>query len=114
MIVRAEEQRVETRTAMRGGEGAIELRHLIDGAGTFGKSRLIARLTIPAGASIGRHPHGPDAEAYVILSGEAVVTENGAEYRLGPGDAAFTGNGDSHSIANAGAEELIVLAVVFN
>ena len=82
--------------------------------GTFGKTRMMAKLTFPVGASIGPHPHDPEAEAYIILSGEATVTENGVQYKLGPGDCAFTGNGDTHAIENSGSEELVIYAIIFN
>ncbi|MEA4822715.1 MAG: cupin domain-containing protein [Clostridiaceae bacterium] len=114
MIIRTSEQRVETRTAMRGGNGEIALQHLVDGTKTYGKTRMMARLTFPAGASIGKHPHIEEAEAYIILSGEATVTENDVAYKLTAGDAAFTGNGDTHSIENAGSEDLVILAIIFN
>lgn len=114
MVVKADEQRIESRTAMRGGNGTIEVRHLVDESKTFGKTRMLSRLTFPVGASIGVHQHVTEAEAYIILSGEATVTENDKAYKVGPGDAVFTGNGDTHSIENTGAGELVILAIIFN
>ena len=114
MIVRKAERAEEVRTAMRGGNGSITLSHLVDESRTFGKTRMMAKLTFPVGASIGTHPHDPEAEAYIILSGEATVTENGVAYKLYPGDAAFTGNGDTHSIENTGSEDLVIYAIIFN
>lgn len=114
MIVRKNERREEVRSEMRGGKGSIALEHLLNESGTFGKTRMMAKLTFPVGASIGPHPHEPEAEAYIILSGEATVTENGVQYKLGPGDCAFTGNGDTHAIENTGSEELVIYAIIFN
>lgn len=114
MVGHAANQRQEVRTAMRGGNGSITLTHLLEGSDTFGKSRMMAKLVMPAGASISEHPHVEEAEAYIILSGEATVTENGVVSKLGSGEVMFTGNGDSHSIENCGTEDLILYAIIFN
>ena len=114
MVVKSADQRIEMRTSMRSGNGTIEVRHLVDESKTFGKTRMMSKLTFPKGASIGKHPHEIEAEAYIILSGEATVTENDEVYKVGPGDAVFTGNGDSHSIENTGDGELVILAIIFN
>lgn len=114
MIHHAKTMRSEARSNMRGGNGTISLSHLMEGGDTFGKSRLIAKLSLPPGASIGVHDHNPDAELYIIIAGVATVTDNGVESTMEPGDAMFTGNGGTHSIANLSSSELVIYAVIFN
>jgi len=114
MIYKVSDQKSETRSDVRGGSGALGFLHLLDGTQTYGKTRLMARITLPAGTSIGEHPHAPDAESYIILSGEAEVTDNGVPVRLSAGDVMFTGNGDTHSIRNVGAQDLVLYATIFN
>ena len=114
MICRKEDMRQETRIAMRGGEGPIALTHLLESGDTFGKCRMVAKLTIPQGSGIGLHEHAEEAEMYIILQGEATVTDNGETRLLHPGDSMITGNGGTHSIANQAAEDLVLYAIVVN
>jgi len=112
MINTANKMRKEVRSEMRGGTGEITLTHLVEGADMLGKARIAARLSIPPGSTIGEHPHGPDAEIYIIEKGVAIVTDNGARHEMKAGDAMFIGGGDTHSLANGGDGILEVLAIV--
>ncbi len=114
MIVHKSEMACEIKERMRGGKGAVILRHLVNGNETFGKSKLIACLTMPKGSSIGPHDHVKEAEMYIIIKGEAYVTENGVGSTLYEGDVMFTGNGDFHSIENRCDGDLVLYAVIFN
>jgi mannose-6-phosphate isomerase-like protein (cupin superfamily) len=57
-----------------------------------------------------QEPHDRD-EVYVVLEGEGVLTVEGKEQRLGPGDAAFVAAGDDHRFSGY---ERIVLFVLFD
>ncbi len=114
MISKISEMTTEQREKMRGGNGTVTITHLFDKESMLKKSRMCAKLTLPKGASIGVHDHVVEAEMYIIISGSAVVTENGKEYVLDAGEAMFTGNGDNHSIENKGDEDLVLYAVIFN
>jgi mannose-6-phosphate isomerase-like protein (cupin superfamily) len=57
-----------------------------------------------------QEPHDRD-EVYVVLEGEGVLTVEGEEQRLGPGDAAFVAAGDDHRFSGY---ERIVLFVLFD
>jgi mannose-6-phosphate isomerase-like protein (cupin superfamily) len=102
----------EIRERMRGGTGEVELLHLFDAAELTGKARMIARVTLQQGCSIGFHEHGQEEELYYILEGEGVFTENGQETVVRCGDATLTGNGAGHSIRNERPEPLVLLAVI--
>ena len=103
----------ETRENVRGGNKTVEFTHVFAAQETFNKARLCAVLEFPPGASIGPHSHSPDAEMYFVLEGELTVVENGVSKVLMPGDAVFTGGGDTHSVANNRKGHARMLAVVF-
>ena len=113
MIKRKADMRNEIRNKMRGGNGDVSLIHYLEQEETAGKSRFCAQLSIPVGASIGTHSHGPDAEIFIILNGTALFDDNGTTYTLNPGDIAFTSNGENHSISNAGDTMLDLVGVIF-
>ena len=112
MVRKFSEMSVETRDKMRGGEGAVTIRHYFTPAEFGAKMRLCALLTIPPGASIGEHPHEGEDEVYLILRGSGVVREQDGNHRVTAGDAVLTGKGASHAIANDTAEILEVAAFV--
>lgn len=114
MISHLNDMKQEVRSRMRDGNGDITLTHLFDKADMLGKSRMAAKLVLPAGASIGTHPHNEEAEMYIVLSGEATVTENGTAHVLHAGESSFTGGGATHSIENTGSEDLVIYALIFN
>ena len=112
MIKRADQMREEVRPRMRGGEGEVKIYHLFEPGEYRGHARLIARLVLAPGCSIGPHEHKEEEEVFYVLKGRARVTEDGASFELGPGEAAITGGGRTHALANIGEEDLEVLAVI--
>lgn len=60
------------------------------------------------GASIGLHVLGHD-EVYYVVSGEGDVTSDTETRRLGPGAAAYLYKGANVGIAQAGAEDLVLI-----
>lgn len=101
MIRKAKDMRLQERQNLRGGDGVIHTLHLVEATEMFGKGILCSVMTVDPGASIGEHPHGPDAELYYMLEGELCVRDNGAEpVVMQVGDAMWTGNGETHSVRN--------------
>ncbi len=92
MVVTRNQMVVETRERMRGGEGCIAITNLIPPA-EVPHGRLLAELEIPPGASIGVHQHGSETEYFIILSGRAVVDDNGSPRDVAAGDVVVTGGG---------------------
>lgn len=111
MIKRRQEMTVEPRFAVKGGRGGYDSTHIFTAA-ECDKTSLFAVNTLPPGSSIGVHPHTTEGEAYIILQGQATVTEDGQDYLLGPGDAEYCTGGHSHGIANDGDEPLAFLAII--
>ena len=111
MIKRRQEMTVQPRFEVKGGRGPYNSTHIFN-ADECEKTSLFAVNTLPPGSSIGVHPHTTEGEAYVILQGQATVTEDGQDYLLGPGDAEYCTGGHSHGIANDSDEMLAFLAII--
>ena len=104
--------REEVRAAMRGGNGEIRIRHLFEPGEYQGHTRLMARVLLAPGCSIGPHEHKEEEELFFIIGGRGRVTDDAAIQEVGPGDAVLTGGGRSHAIENAGDTDLELLAVI--
>ena len=98
----------------RGGVGAIVIQPLLEGAELQSGSKAFGKITLPVGARIGLHQHVGDIEAYYILCGQAVVTDDSESATLNPGDLLFTGDGHWHSIENCGAVTVEFIGLILN
>ena len=112
MVHRQNDYRPDIRDAMRGGSGSVKIEHLWEQEELNSPTRMFSRITLAPGCSIGFHRHENEEEIFYIISGKAVADDNGEEVTLAPGDTILTGNGDGHSIANAGNTPLEMLAVI--
>ncbi len=112
MIKRIADMEKEVREKMRGGSGSVEILHIFRKEELKGKVRLLARLRLGPGSSIGYHMHEGEEEIFYILSGKGLVTEQGVSSPVGPGDAVLTGGGGGHSIENQDAEPLEFIATI--
>lgn len=111
MITYKDSQPHTQRSQVMGGPGSYDQRSLFT-PDQCAKTRLFSVLTMPTGSGIGEHSHTGEGEAYIVLKGQAVVTEDGQEYILNPGDAEYCTDGHTHSVRNAGPETLELLAVI--
>lgn len=112
MITRKNALRSDRHEAFRGGKGTVQMDHFLDQATVNGAGRLFAKSIVPPGASVGVHKHEGDNETYYILSGKALVNDNGTEVEMGPGDCHFCPDGHSHGIENIGDEDLVYIAII--
>jgi uncharacterized cupin superfamily protein len=80
------------------------------GLAAMGASHVVLK---PGGWSSQRHWHAEEDELVVILSGEAVLVEDGGETLLRAGDVAAWPKGvkDGHHIQNRGTEDCVMIAV---
>lgn len=92
----------------KGGEGQALVRKFEDAQGK------ILQLTLPVGSSIGPHTHEGSFEVMYFLSGEGVCIDDGAEIPVRAGMTHYCAPQHSHSVANTGAEPLVILGVVPN
>ena len=111
MIKFAKDMTVTQRENVMGGTGRYSSQMLFSPEEVT-KTRLFACNTMEPGASIGCHSHTGEGEAYLILSGEAVVEEDGVAYTLRPGDCEYCTDGHSHAIYNRSDAPMSFLAII--
>jgi len=111
MIITRNEMKTDQMEHMRGGEGTVAIRQLVDGS-TQKNARLFSEMTLNPGCSIGYHQHNAETEYYFILAGAGTVNDNGTERQINQGDVMVIGNGESHSIKNTGNIPLVLHAVI--
>jgi mannose-6-phosphate isomerase-like protein (cupin superfamily) len=112
-MVRQKAQMVlDIREQMRDGKGEVEILHIFKKDELKGKARLLARITLKKGCSIGYHEHHGEEEIFYIIKGRGVVQDNDEERPVGPGDAVLTGAGSGHSIRNDEDDPLELVAVI--
>ena len=112
MIRKAFEMKRTTREKMRGGKGTIEFLHYFEKEELRSPTRLLAKLTIHPGDSIGLHRHENEEEIFIILRGTGELFDGKDRSRVGPGDAILTGSGEEHAIENVGEEPLEIVAAI--
>ena len=112
MIKKASELRTDVLTNLMDGIGDINRTHLLEVDDFNGFGRLFAKHIIEPGNSIGFHSHNGEQEAYFILKGEALYSDNGNETRIKEGDFTLCKSGEGHSIKNIGSENLEFIGLI--
>ena len=97
---------------MCGGEGCVIIERILNEKQLNGKCGLYARVTIPAGSSLGYHEHHGESETYFILSGEGEYDDNGQKRAVRPGDVTFTPDGCGHGLKPTGSEPIVFMALI--
>jgi mannose-6-phosphate isomerase-like protein (cupin superfamily) len=92
-----------------GGVGSLRAYRAFDRTRHTSGIAFIDLVVLPSGSSIGLHQHGDDQETYVILSGSGVMTLDGSEHRVGPGDLIRNAPYGRHGLVNDGTEDLHLL-----
>jgi mannose-6-phosphate isomerase-like protein (cupin superfamily) len=110
MIKRGSELPVQTRSAIRGGQGEAHALEYLS-AGEMAGVEFLSVLTLEPGASIGVHEHPDTEELYLILAGEGEGVLDGESFPVAAGDAWLTRAGHSHGLRNGPAQALQFLAV---
>ncbi len=95
-----------------GGKGHIVVLPLLSEEEMKDKCRLFARVTIPAGCSLGVHRHTGDGECYHILSGRGRYTQDEETIEVGAGDTTFCADGHTHGMETIGDEDLVFMALI--
>ncbi len=113
MIIRNEEHKRETIENVRGGNGGIHFKRIIESPEQlYSKGSVFSVITLEKGCDVGWHIHKGDGEYYYVLSGEAEYSDNGNIVTLSAGDTAFCPDGEGHYVANRSDEPLVLLALV--
>ena len=96
------------------GKGELKLELILDEE-LGDKCRLYAKVTIPAGSTLGFHEHHGNNECYFILSGEGVYDDNGVKRTVKAGDVTWTPDGSGHGLSNEGGkEDIVFMALIIN
>ncbi len=90
------------------GEGTLGCRSLLDAYGQT-DFRFMHHDDIPAGVSIGVHPHQDSEEIYYLVSGTGILTYDGEDYPMEPGDISLCQRGHSHGFKALTDAVLIVV-----
>ena len=69
---------------------------------------VFRKRSFKPGSAIGYHLQRED-EIYYVLSGRGMMTIDGKEFEVGPGDAVLTRPGSSHGLKQVGKEDLVIL-----
>ncbi len=114
MIKKSNQRKVERRSAMRGGTGAVQVEHLFTPEEIKAKCRLCAILKVEPRSSIGLHRHETEDELFVVLRGRGVLIDgSGTRTYITEGDAVLTGGGEEHCVLNESANDYLeILAVI--
>lgn len=93
------------------GEGALDWSEVLDTNTPAGGVLFFHDNIMAPGVSCGVHTHTDTWEYYYILSGEGVLTLDGVEHEVGPGDIAGVYAGGSHGLLNTGSDDIRFLVV---
>ena len=112
MIKRNETYKLEIREKMRGGNGNVKIEHLFDYQNELKSApRLVAKLTLEPGVSIGFHEHFGEEEIFYIINGTAEFFDGKETHILKKGDSSLTSDA-GHSLDNIVEYNLEVMAVI--
>lgn len=114
MIRRKDEMEAVAKHEVQKGMGDVAFHTFMTKEEAYGSGRTFARVVFEPGTSIGIHEHHGEFEGYYILKGQALVTDNGVETVLNPGDYHMCKDGDSHGIGCYGDETMEIIALIIN
>lgn len=112
MVHLVSQQTRREKVGAAGGNGTVKFLDLFTPADTGDRTQMCAAITLEPGCSVGIHSHTENGEIYMILEGEAVVTEDGKEYVLHAGDAEFCADGHTHGIENRTDKPMVFLGII--
>ena len=75
------------------------------------KNASLAKAVVPPGKSTLPHSHAKSEEIYSFLFGKGNMTLAGESFFVKGGDTVLIAPGQTHSVANTGAEDLVFLCV---
>lgn len=78
---------------------------------TEGAGFKVKRITVLPGARLSLQSHDHRAEHWVLVAGEALVMNGGAESRLLPNQSTYIPAGQAHRLANPGSQPAILIEV---
>ena len=114
MFVNNKDNQYRKSEGCHGGAGPFLFKDVISAV----KEKLLIKYlhddVIPPGSSFGDHPHKSDTpfeEWYFCLTGEGVMTLDGKDYDMKPGDISVCCSNGSHGIKNTGRKDMRILVI---
>ena len=114
MIKRKSEIEAKVHVGLRGGTGETTVFNFLTEQEARGAGRMFAKLVLEPGCSIGAHKHESEMEAFYILKGKALISDDGADFILEAGDCHVCPDGHSHSVKNMGEDPLEFIAIILH
>ncbi len=114
MVIRSDERPVSVKEHMRDGAGQVKMCPIMSAEQLRSAGKLFNTVTLEKGCEVGYHMHVGDCEAYLFLSGEGELNDNGTVTTVRAGDVSFTEDGEGHSLKNNCDEPLVFIALVLN
>ena len=90
------------------GNGVLNCKSLLDGLDST-KFGFMHRDEMAKGVSIGVHEHTDSEDIYYLVAGKGVLTYDGEEYEMLPGDISLCNIGHSHGFLATEDSVLIVV-----
>lgn len=97
---------------MCGGDGEVQISHILGSKELNGKCGLYASVTIQPGSSLGYHMHHGESETYYVVSGEGEYDDNGKTRKIKAGDVTFTPSGSGHALMCLGECPIVFMALI--
>lgn len=112
MIIRGKDIEAKNIENPRGGRGSLTNMGYEAMSQFSGNIKMFSVVNLKPDSLIGYHTHEDDMEIYFMLDGTGVVSDNGKEDILYPGDLLITKNGEGHSIENKSGVDITFLAMI--
>ena len=96
---------------LRGGEGTVEIRHLLSKDELMGHASMYAHVDHPAARQHRFHQHVENTEPYYVIKGKGIFEDNDHRDRDPLGDVCVIEVGPSHAIKNPFDEPLEFMAL---
>ena len=73
---------------------------------------MFHNVTIPVDCELGYHEHHGNTEAYYMLTGKGLYTDDDKQYEIEAGDVVFCEEGHGHGLKNTGDVDISFVALV--
>lgn len=111
MIIRKEDVEVFEKQNLQNGQGTVAIHNLLPDPPAH--IRLLNRLEMQPGTSVGEHGHQNEIEIYYLLEGELQLDEDGVRTVLKQGDIhVFNKDSRKHTIKNDGDVKCAFIALI--
>ncbi len=111
-IFKAKDSRKEPLPECHGGIGSVDWTEVVDKRDNQEIClNFVHDDILKPGVSVGIHEHTGDEEYYYIIDGSGIMTLDGEEYEVGPGDLTAVYPGGTHGLKNHTEGDLRILVI---